>query len=66
MKIQIWQHKQSGDKYVVEVDGGTVKAASGPLYHSEVDEAKIKGVVNPDPETTDWLNQNKDDFSLVS
>lgn len=66
MIIQIWQHKTSGDTYVVELDiAGIVQDAEGPLHHSEVARARIDGVVNPDPELTDWLNDNEDDFRLV-
>lgn len=65
MNIQIWQHKTSGDKYVVEVDGPKVLAACGPLHFSEVNKARLVGGVNPDPDLAEDMNENEDIYRLV-
>lgn len=66
MNIQIWQHKTSGEKYVVEVDEqGKVTACYGPLHYTEVEQARTDGVVNPEPEDVDWMNEHSEDFVLA-
>lgn len=67
MTIQIWRYVISGEKYVVEIDAdGNVHAVSGPLHHTEVEDAKHEGVINNDTELVDWLSDNGDLFDLES
>lgn len=62
MTIQLWQHKTSGEKWAVEVDGnGQVLNACGPLHHSEVG-AALAGNVNWDAETTEDIRNDADSF----
>ena len=63
--VQIWRHKTSGDQYVVEVDDtGKVVKASSELHYTEVEKAREVGVVNPEPEQAEWMNENAEDFIL--
>lgn len=70
---QYWQHKTSGDVYAVGVssvfDGANerelVEEACGPLHYSEVTEKNLQdGNFNSDPDTTEWIRQNEESFSL--
>lgn len=65
--VQIWQHKTSGDQYVVTVDRdtGTVVRANGPLHHRETASALINGVINDDPELVDDLNADRESYTLA-
>ena len=66
MALQLWNHKTSGESYAVEFDNGTVTEANGPLLHSEIPSVMRQGFVpNPDPETTEWINENQEEFILV-
>lgn len=37
MRIQIWQHKTSGESYAVLIEDDTVIAANGPLNYTDVE-----------------------------
>ena len=66
MSIQLWNHKRSGESYVVEFDNGTVTEACGPLYHADIPKVMSDGYVpNPDPELTEWVNENQEEFYQV-
>lgn len=63
--IQIWRSIPDGEKYVVEVDAsGIVTAAAGPLNHSEIAQARKDGVINPDVDLADYMNQHESKFAL--
>ena len=65
MSIQLWNHKRSGESYVVEFDNGTVTEACGPLHHADIPEVmRNNNVPNPDPELAEWLTENQEEFIL--
>ena len=37
MSIEIWQHKTSGERYVVEVAGEDIIAANGPVSSRDIE-----------------------------
>jgi hypothetical protein len=64
-EVQIWQHRTSGERYIVAIEAGMVIEAAGPLHHSEFTDLLYHGF-NDDPEVTYDLNSNPDDYILLT
>jgi hypothetical protein len=56
-RVELWQHRTAGERYVVLVEGGFCVDASGPLTQAEVEE------VMAGSEDVDWQGELSDDIS---
>lgn len=71
MTTQIWQHRQSGERYIVAVDAdGGVTDAAGPLYFADVDaimtgDPALWPDVDGDAETAAALGADADAYRVT-
>lgn len=65
-RLQIWQHRTSGERYIVLVNTHTseILEAAGPLHHSDISTA-LAGDYNADPELVEELGYEPDAYRLV-
>lgn len=63
MEIQIWRHRQSGERYVVALQGERVIDAAGPLHHSEIAAARA-GDYNGDAELRDDIDGDQESYAV--
>ena len=66
MVIKVWQHVTSGDRFAVGVDSyGYVLGATGPLHHSEIEQAK-RGDWDIDHDVTEEIKANRQSYRDVT
>ena len=64
-QLQVWRHTKSGEDFIVILDSdGQVVEASGPLHHTETQEALDQGFDN-DPEMVEELREHGDQYVLL-
>lgn len=56
-RVELWQHRTAGERYVVLVEGGFCVGASGPLTQAEVEE------IMAGSEDVDWQGELSDHIS---
>jgi hypothetical protein len=54
-RVELWRHTATGDRYAVQVDGGIVIGASGPLNERGADAVLAGFVPEWDAELADWI-----------
>ncbi len=67
---EIWQHRTSGDVYLVRVagngsqHGGEIIEANGPVTQADAEYChnEAGGLFDGDAETTEWVTEHADDF----
>lgn len=65
VRVEIWQHERSGDRYGLRMQGEDILDVVGPLNYAD-EEAARAGDFDGDPEDVEWIDERRDEFRLVA